>query len=589
MGLYVFKLPDVGEGTAEAELVEWKVAVGDQVTEDQPLADVMTDKATVELTSPVAGKVVSLHGNPGDLAAVKAPLVTLEVEGAGNASAAPVEAPAKVAPAAPAKAEAPVAHVEAVAEAVTPDPDMAALGNYVFKLPDVGEGTAEAELVEWKVKVGDHVAEDQPLADVMTDKATVELTSPSAGVVTALNGRPGEMVAVGSPLVVLQVEGAGNRGKGGAAVAPSTASRSPSPASGGGTSTSSPPASGGRTVPGSTRDREGGESATPAKTEIYPDAHGVGPRKSLAPYADGIRSRVPGERPLASPAVRRRARELGVELQFVPGSGPGGRIEHGDLDAWLQGRGQGGPEARAPGADPRYVARPGVEEVKIIGLRRKIAEKMQEAKRRIPHFMYAEEVDVTELEALRAYLNATRRPDQPKLTLLPFFVRALAKVLPQHPQINARFDDDAGVLHRYDALHCGIATQTPNGLMVAVVRHAEAMDVWQAAAEIARVSGAAKAGKATKEELSGSTITVTSLGTLGGVVHTPVINHPEVAIVGPNKILERPVVRGGQVVVRKMMNLSSSFDHRIVDGYDAAEFVQKLKGLLEHPAALFMD
>jgi 2-oxoisovalerate dehydrogenase E2 component (dihydrolipoyl transacylase) len=295
-----------------------------------------------------------------------------------------------------------------------------------------------------------------------------------------------------------------------------------------------------------------------------------------------------GQRPLASPAVRNRARDLGIELQFVSGSGPAGRIDHADLDAFVAGGAR--PSGRASGAgDSRYVARDAVEDVKIIGLRRKIAEKMQEAKRRIPHFMYAEEVDVTELEALRVHLNATKRPDQPKLTLLPFILRALVKVLPQHPQINARYDDDNGVLHRYAGIHVGIATQTPNGLMVPVVRNAEARDPWDIALEISRVSGAAKNGSATRDELTGSTITVTSLGPLGGVVHTPVINHPEVAIVGPNKIIERPVVQNGQIVVRKMMNLSSSFDHRIVDGYDAAEFIQKVKALLEHPATLFID
>jgi 2-oxoisovalerate dehydrogenase E2 component (dihydrolipoyl transacylase) len=279
--------------------------------------------------------------------------------------------------------------------------------------------------------------------------------------------------------------------------------------------------------------------------------------------------------------------DLGIQLQFVPGSGPAGRITHEDLDAYVASGGAGG--GGAAGRSSLYAKREAVEAVRVIGLRRKIAEKMQEAKRRIPHFMYAEEIDATELEALRVHLNATKKAEQPKLTLLPFFVRALVKVLPEHPQINAIYDDDAGVLHRHAAVHVGIATQTPNGLMVPVVRHAESLDVWEIATEIARVSGAAKSGKAAREELSGSTITITSLGPLGGVVHTPVINHPEVAIVGPNKIIDRPVVRQGVVVVRKMMNLSSSFDHRIVDGYDAAEFVQKIKGLLEHPATLFME
>jgi 2-oxoisovalerate dehydrogenase E2 component (dihydrolipoyl transacylase) len=294
-------------------------------------------------------------------------------------------------------------------------------------------------------------------------------------------------------------------------------------------------------------------------------------------------------KPLASPAVRQRARDLGIELQFVPGSGPAGRIGHDDLDAYVQSGGR--PVARSGGGGgSTRAARPHVEDIKIIGMRRKTAEKMQEAKRRIPHFMYAEEIDVTELEALRAHLNATNKgTDRPKLNLLPFLATAMIRSLPAHPSINGRFDDDNGVFHQFEGVHLGIAAQTPTGLMVPVVRHAEALDIYGLAEEIARLGAAAKAGKATKDELSGSTITITSLGTLGGLVHTPVINHPEVAIVGPNKIIDRVVVKNGQMVVRKMMNLSSSFDHRIVDGYDAAEFVQKVKGLLEHPATLFMD
>jgi 2-oxoisovalerate dehydrogenase E2 component (dihydrolipoyl transacylase) len=455
------------------------------------------------------------------------------------------------------------------------------MGRYVFKLPDLGEGTAEAEIVAWRVQAGDAVGEDQPLVEVMTDKATVEITSPVAGTVLTLTGGAGDMAPVGAALVVLEVEGAGNEAVGGAAPAaaptpvavasPSTASRSPSPKGGGSDAVDaetprSPPLGGSRSGDSPT---EGGRAAT---SNVLRPAFAM---------------RAPDARPLASPAVRKRARELGVELQFVPGSGPGGRIDQADLDAFTA---SGGATARGVGpGGGRLQPRTEVEDVKIIGLRRKIAEKMQEAKRRIPHFMYAEEVDVTELEALRVHLNATKRPDQPKLTVLPFLVRALVKLLPQHPQINAIYDDEAGVLHRYGAVHCGIATQTPNGLMVPVVRHAETLDVWACAEEIARVSGAAKAGKASREELSGSTITLTSLGPLGGLTHTPVINHPEVAIIGPNKMIDRPVVIQGQVAVRKMMNISSSFDHRIVDGWDAAEFIQKVKGVLEHPATLFMD
>jgi 2-oxoisovalerate dehydrogenase E2 component (dihydrolipoyl transacylase) len=281
--------------------------------------------------------------------------------------------------------------------------------------------------------------------------------------------------------------------------------------------------------------------------------------------------------------VRQRAHDLGIELQFVPGSGAAGRISHEDLDRYLATRGQ------SPVRALRYQRRDGVEEIKVIGLRRRIAERMQNSKRRIPHFAYVEEVDMTELEELRAHLNANKKPDQPKLNILPFLMRALVRVLPEFPQVNARFDDEAGVVSRIAAVHIGIATQTANGLLVPVVRHAEARDLWDSANEVARIAALTRDNKATTEDLTGSTITITSLGTLGGVVTTPVINYPEVAIIGPNAILERPVVRNGQIVVRKMMNLSSSFDHRVVDGYDAARFIQRMKQILEHPATLFMD
>jgi len=388
---------------------------------------------------------------------------------------------------------------------------------------------------------------------------------------------------VGSPLVVFEVEGAGNV-KGDASL-PRSGEGQPREAQqgGGGPSPVLQPA------PDTTPELEAGEAPAPqpAGGHAPAAARPVPLHRGEAGGTPAFATRTPGDKPLASPAVRKRALDLGVKLQFVSGTAPAGRITHEDLDAYVANPGTG--SGASTGRSSLYAQRTGVEEVRIIGLRRKIAEKMQEAKRRIPHFMYAEEIDATELEALRLHLNAAKRADQPKLTLLPFFVRALVKVLPEHPSINAIYDDDNGILHRHEAVHVGIATQTPNGLMVPVVRHAESMDVWQVATEIARVSGAAKSGKAAREELSGSTITVTSLGPLGGVVHTPVINHPEVAIVGPNKIIDRPVVRGGVITVRKMMNLSSSFDHRIVDGYDAAEFIQKIKGLLEHPATLFME
>ncbi len=438
------------------------------------------------------------------------------------------------------------------------------MGQYTFKLPDVGEGTAEAEIVAWHVAVGDRIEEDQPLVDVMTDKATVEMTTPVTGRIVALNGELGEMAAVGSALAVIEVEGEGE-GEG-SPDAPAPAPTPPPPLRG------PPPPQG----------EESNAPSLPPLGEVRPKA-GMG----AAPAATRPTpiARVAGAKPLASPAVRRRAHEAGVALQFVPGTGPGGRIGHEDLEGFIAS----GVSSNAPQGRPSPARREGVEEIKVIGLRRKIAEKMQDAKRRIPHFAYVEEVDATELESLRIHLNATKRADQPKLTVLPFIVLALVRALPRFPQINARFDDEAGVVHRHAAVHAGIATQTPGGLIVPVVRHAEARDLWDLAAEIARLAAATRDGKAGADELKGSTITVTSLGPLGGVVTTPVINHPEVAIVGPNKIVERPVVLGGQIVVRKMMNLSSSFDHRVVDGYDAAAFIQVVKALLEHPATLFMD
>ena len=573
MGRFVFKLPDVGEGTAEAELVGWHVKVGDIVAEDQIVADVMTDKATVEITAPVSGKVIALHGEPGAMVPVRGPLVEFEVDGAGNAEDTP-QSPSVTAqerratsPSLRDREETVVSPPHASGEGDRAkrgggalDAPQTSTGNYVFKLPDVGEGTAEAELVGWHVKVGDAVEEDQIIADIMTDKATVEITSPVAGVVVALYGEAGQQVPVGGPLVAFDVAGAGNVAKS-PVHAPSVASGDTSTKGGGSAPTpapKSPPPGGSTRAAG-----EGGKSVPPALT-----------------------GRTAGERPLASPAVRNRARDLGVDLTFVAGSGPAARITHEDLDGFIA-RG-GAQQATAPAAGSTFARAEGTTEVRIIGLRRKIAEKMAESVRRIPHITYVEEIDVTALEELRAHLNATKAKDQPKLNLLPFIARAIVVALRDQPQINAHYDDEAGVLTQHAPVHLGIAAQTPNGLMVPVVRHAEARDAWDTALEIARVSGAAKDGSAKREELSGSTITITSLGTLGGVVHTPIINHPEVAIVGPNKIAERVVVRDGQMVVRKMMNLSSSFDHRIVDGHDAAVFVQRIKGLLEQPATLWM-
>jgi len=561
MGRYVFKLPDVGEGTAEAELVAWHVAVGDTVSEDQIVADVMTDKATVELTSPVSGVVTSLHGEPGQMVAVRGTLIVFEVEGAGNDDGMDEAPTTPASPALPAS-ENPLPLGEVAPQAS--EGAAPAGAGFVFKLPDVGEGTAEAELVAWHVAVGDAVEEDQILAEVMTDKATVELTSPVAGVVAVLHGQPGQPMAVGGPLVTFESEG-GSEPAAAVAAAPERVAASPA-----------------RSVPAPANSATVGAGAG----EV---AEGGKPAAKPSKPVPALTGRAPGERPLASPAVRKRARDLGVDLTFVPGAGPAGRIQHEDLDAFVA-RGGAPSQGSTPAATGGlYAAAEGTTEVRIIGLRRKIAEKMAESVRRIPHITYVEEIDMTAVEDLRAHLNAeAKKTGKAKLNVLPFIARAIVVALRDQPQINATYDDEAGVLTQHAAVHLGIAAQTPNGLMVPVVRHAEARDPYDTAAEIARVSGAAKDGSAKREELSGSTITITSLGTLGGVVHTPIINHPEVAIVGPNKIIERVVVKDGQMVVRKMMNLSSSFDHRIVDGHDAAVFVQRIKGLLEHPATLWM-
>ena len=433
------------------------------------------------------------------------------------------------------------------------------MGVHVIKMPDIGEGIAEVELVAWHVQPGDAVVEDQVLADVMTDKATVEIPSPVHGKVISLGGKVGDVMGVGTELIRLEVEGAGNVVAG---APPVTGRAAPSPAP-----APAPPAA----APA--------PAAAPKPAEAPPPA----PTPPAAKAAAAPTMRAPGEKPVASPAVRRRAFELGIELRFVPGSGEAGRILHEDLDAYVARRG-----AAAPAAS-RYVERHDEEQVQVIGLRRKIAQKMQEAKRRIPHFTYVEEIDVTELEALRAQLNAQYGDARGRLTLLPLLARAIVQALREFPQINARYDDDAGFVTRYGAVHLGVATQTDGGLMVPVLRHAEARDLWACGAEVRRLAEAARAGKAAREELTGSTITVTSLGVLGGIVTTPVINWPEVAIVGVGRIVERPAIRQGQVVACQLLNLSSSFDHRVVDGADGAHFVQAVRRLLECPSLLFVE
>jgi len=418
------------------------------------------------------------------------------------------------------------------------------MGKHVFKLPDVGEGVVEGEIVKWNVKPGDTVKEDEPLVELMTDKATVAIPSTVNGKVVSTTGKPGDMIPVGAELIVFEVDGSG--------------SSEPEP------------------------EPEPEPESEPAPVKVSePVAKPSEPKTAPVSTPGPALITASGTKPLASPAVRRRAREAGVDLSQVPGTGPAGRISHDDLDSFISGGGR-------LAAVQSGVKMTGVEEVPVIGLRRKIAEKMAISKRNAAHFSYFEEVDVTELESLRQHLNSTRSENQPKLTYLPFIVQGLIKALRKFPQCNAIYDEEKGVVLRHEAVHVGISTQTEDGLMVPVIKHAEARDVWDTASELRRVTSAARDKTATVEELTGSTITITSLGAMGGLGATPIINHPEVSIVSIHAARDRAVVREGEIVVRKMMNLTSSFDHRIIDGYDGALLIQELKSMLEYPATIFM-
>jgi 2-oxoisovalerate dehydrogenase E2 component (dihydrolipoyl transacylase) len=418
------------------------------------------------------------------------------------------------------------------------------MSEYIFKLPDLGEGTVESEIAEWFIAVGDQVSEEDVVGTMMTDKAAVELSSPVSGKVVKLAGEPGDIIAVGAPLVVFETDAA-------PAAEPTPAAKE--------------------------EKEEKAEKVEAAPAEPAPVAEPAAAPSLAAATLD--RKRV-----MTSPATRRRAKELGVDLAVVPGSGPGGRITRTDFDQFIKRQAAGAQ----PGAPAAATPAPATTEIKVIGLRRIIAERMAAAKREIPHFAYVEEIDVTELEALRQHLNSKRNGSAERLTLLPFLGLALMRALREFPQCNTTYDKERNVLLRHGAVHLGVATQTPDGLKVPVLHNAHGLSLDALAAGIRRVSQAAKDNSAKKEELSGSTITITSLGKLGGIVSTPVINQPEVAIIGVNRAVERPVVVNGQVTVRLMMNLSSSFDHRFVDGYDAAAMIQSIKEMLEHPATIFL-
>ena len=439
------------------------------------------------------------------------------------------------------------------------------MSKYTFNLPDIGEGIAEAEIVKWHIKIGDVVSEDDQIADVMTDKATVEMEAPVSGKIIGLAGEEGDIIAIGSMLVEIEVEGEVSPDEMEELEASSTVSDVPVSAE--------------NDVLPSEQVIENKEynSSSPTKP-----AHGKESEESpvTTPETAVIAAPDDQSKPLATPAVRKRAADLGVDLGQVKAQGD--HIRHSDLDAFLNyGSGQG---YRPPGGSQKRDD----ETIKVIGMRRKIAQNMAESKRNIPHFSYVDEIDMTEIEDMRGDLNANRG-ERAKLTILPLMISAICKSLREFPMLNATYDDEAGFVTRHGAVHLGMATQTSQGLMVPVLRNAQDLNIWQLASEITRLAAAARDGSATAKELSGSTLTLTSLGPLGGIATTPVINRPEVAIIGPNKIVERPMIIDGEIHARKLMNLSISCDHRVVDGYDAASYVQALKHFLETPVLLFAD
>ncbi|WP_298913317.1 2-oxo acid dehydrogenase subunit E2 [uncultured Algimonas sp.] len=501
MGTYSFKLPDIGEGVVEAEITAWHVAPGETVEEDQPLADAMTDKATIELTSPVDGVVRTVACEEGETVAVGADLVVFDTDG-GEATA-------------PAGTE---------SEPAAETPASTGSGTYEFKLPDIGEGVVEAEITAWHVAVGDAVEEDDPVADAMTDKATIELTSPVSGTVKSVAGDEGDTVAVGATLVSFAVEGGGNI-----------------------------------------------EQSTPV--ERVKTAAPTSTPSVVAP----VPVVTPSNRPLASPAVRKRAKDAGLDLSAAKPTGAQGNVTHADLDK----------------LETALEPVEGETRIKVIGLRRKIAQSMAESKRTIAHFTYVDEVDVTALEALRKRANDKHKDERPKLTVLPFIIRALAATLKDWPQFNAHYQDGSdgrpgGFVSQFADINLGIATQTDIGLVVPVIQQAQTLTLWETAEEITRLANGARDNKLMPADFQGATTTLTSLGPLGGIVTTPVVNKPEVAIFGPNKIRPKLEMRNGEVVERLVMNFSVSCDHRVIDGYDAAQMVQHIKRRLQDPMEMFL-
>lgn len=556
MTTHSVRLPDIGEGVTQAEVVEWHVQIGDYVYEDGVLASVMTDKATVEIPSLFSGTVVWIGGGVGDTLAIGSELVKIDT----------AEKHAKIM-CSPEVRDQPQADADASPDASksdlrASDTQPQAKSIIPILLPDVGEGVTEAELVEWHVKVGDVIREDELLAAVMTDKATVEIPSLYDGVVVELGGQIGDIVRVGASLVLIETAQSAHEAESAPVVA-NTAATAPQPSK----------------VDGSLARAVSAAVSAQAPALAVPLVHAA----RLGTQA-GV-PRPEGSAALASPAVRARARNAGFDLRQVAGSGPAGRITQADLDLIFAA-----PSDNRDVGSGRFVRakRTGTREIEVVGMRRKIAERMALANSRIPHITVVEEIDVTAFEDLRDKLNATRGA-RPKLTVLPFVTAALSRAFVDHPEMNAHYDDEAGVVIQHEAVHLGIATMTDSGLAVPVLRHAETSSLFEAAAEIARLSAATRDGKASRSELSGSTFTVSSLGPLGAVATTPIINLPEVAILGINKMAIRPMWDGSQFQPRKVMNISASFDHRVIDGWNAAVFIQKLKSLLETPALIFVD
>jgi pyruvate dehydrogenase E2 component (dihydrolipoamide acetyltransferase) len=578
---YEFKLPDIGEGLVEGEIVKWFVKVGDTVAEHQPLASVLTDKAEVEIPSPKAGKIVKLFGKPGEKVKVHAPLAIFEIGGGADA-------PADAAPAAPAaktngkaaKIEKPAASAKA-AVAVAPAPVSAAGGSYVFNLPDLGEGLVEGELVKWHVKVGDSVSEHQPIAAVLTDKAEVEVPSPKAGKVAALHGKPGQKVKVHAPLMTLTVSGAAASPSRAAAPAPAAAAAQAAAPS----------------APARPAQRQTDVSAAPMVRQLakslgvdIASIAGTGPDgRVLEADVKNFKGGSPGARVNATPAVRAFAATAGVELSTLKGSGPGGRVVESDV------------RAAAPKANPRAAAKPedgplaftpaaaaasGEERVPFVGIRRKIAEKMAQSKRTVADVTHVDECDMTALLALRDELKPEAAKRGVKLTFLPFIVRALVKTLAEFPMFNSSLDEAAGEIVVKRDKNIGIAVAAPQGLVVPNIKGADGKDLFGLAADISALAEKVRSGKIEIAALQGGTFTITNIGPIGGLSANPIVNHPEVAILALMKLQKRPMVRDGGIAIRDMMNLCLSFDHRVVDGADAAHFMNTLIRHLENPRTL---